>query len=104
MANANRPENQPQDDDNNLVDLEEQDNQPQDDDNTLVEFEAKVNLSPKGREFLETTIAAGKTIVKVGRTLIPLLLLLGMALKSCTPETVQPATPTTAPITVAEKP
>jgi hypothetical protein len=87
MAHANRPNNQPQDDDNTLIDLE-----------------AKVKLSPKGRELLETTIAAGKTIVKVGRALIPLMMVLGMALKSCTPEPVQPATPTTAPITVAEKP
>jgi hypothetical protein len=79
-------------------------NQPQDDDNTLVEFEAKVNLSPKGQELLETAIAAGKTIVKVGRTLIPLMIILGMALKSCTPEAVQPTTPKTAPIAVAEKP
>jgi hypothetical protein len=87
MAHANRPENQ-----------------PQDDDNTLVEFEAKVNLSPKGRELLETAIAAGKTIIKVGRTLVPLMMILGMTLKSCTPEPVQPATPTTAPISVAAKP
>jgi hypothetical protein len=79
-------------------------NQPQDDDNTLLEIETKVNLSPKGRELLETAIASGKTIVKLGRTLIPLLMILGMTVKSCTPETVQPATPTTAPITVAEKP
>jgi hypothetical protein len=85
MTQSNHPENQTQDDDNTLI-------------------EAKVKLSPKGRELVETTIAAGKTIVKVGRTLIPLLMIVGMALKSCTPERIQPATPTTAPITVAEKP
>jgi hypothetical protein len=126
MAHAKPQNNQPQNGDSTLVKFEDkvnlspkdqefletaitateskpQNNQPQDNDSTLVEFEAKVNLSPKGQEFLETAITAGKTIVKVGRTLIPLMMILGVALKSCTPEPVQPATPTTAPITVAEK-
>jgi hypothetical protein len=67
-------------------------------------FSLKAQLSPKGQEFLETSIEAGKTIIKVGKIAIPILALLGMGLKSCIPEQTKSTPSASIAIVVAKKP
>ena len=56
-----------------------------------VSFKAKI--SPKVKDFLATTTEAGKTVIKVGQRLLPILILLGTISTSCAPKHSDPNLP-----------
>ena len=62
-----------------------QNNQPKDDNLVDVTFNVKAKVSPKLKELIATTTEAGKTVVKVGHKLLPILVLLSAIATSCAP-------------------
>jgi hypothetical protein len=87
MAHKNTQTNQSQND--TLVDV-----------SCNVSFKAKV--SPKVQELIAATTEAGKTAVKVGQKLLPLLVVLGTIATSCAPKHLDSNSPA-APLVESTK-
>jgi hypothetical protein len=62
-------------------------------DEMLVDISFKAKVSPKLRELISTTTEAGKTVVKVGQRLLPILIILGAIASSCVPMHPELSTP-----------
>jgi len=88
MARKNAQNDQPQDD--NIIDV-----------TYNLSFKAKV--SPKVQELISTTMEAGKTVVKVGKKLLPLLFLLSTIATSCAPKNRELNTPAVPSIESTKK-
>jgi geranylgeranyl pyrophosphate synthase len=57
------------------------------DDNLIdVTVTVKANASPKLQKLISTTTEAGKTIINVGKRLLPLLILLSTIATNCAPK------------------
>ena len=66
-----------------------------------VSFKAKV--SPKVQELIAATTEAGKTLVKVGQKLLPILLVLGTIATSCAPKQPDPNLPAASLVEATKK-
>jgi geranylgeranyl pyrophosphate synthase len=61
------------------------------DDNLIdVTVTVKAKASPKLQKLISTTTEAGKTIINVGKRLLPLLILLSTIATSCAPKNQEP--------------
>lgn len=63
----------------------------------------KAQMSPKVQDFLDTSINAGKIIIKTGKILIPMLLALGVGMKSLSKTDELPELPPSRQIESVEK-